>query len=87
MRPRKDDPEAKGWQWPGGAGPPVWLLPAGCAAVGLLLAGIVVGGETGEGLAGLGCLVLPSLAGIFVAVLAWRVMSDGRDGPGAGPPP
>ncbi|MFN8517642.1 MAG: hypothetical protein U0841_34740, partial [Chloroflexia bacterium] len=68
-----------------GAGPPVWLLPAGCAAVGLILAGALVGGEAGEIMTGLGCLALPSLVGIFVALLLWRSSGEGQNGPGPGP--
>lgn len=82
MRPSGEKPEPGRWQWPRGSGPPNWLLPAGCVAVGILLAGVLVGGETGGAMAMVGCLALPSLVGIFFALLAWR-MTD-KDGTGSG---
>jgi hypothetical protein len=84
MQPRKSGPETGGWDWPRGAGPPIWLLPAGCTAFGLMLAGALLGGETGQAMAGLGCLALPTLVAVFFALLAWRSSGEGKDGPGAG---
>ncbi len=55
-----------------GTDPPRWLLALGVAAVGLLLAGVVVGGEIGRWLAWLACTAMPTLAGAFLGLLALR---------------
>ena len=55
-----------------GADPPRWLLALGCAAFGLLLAGVFVGGETGGWLAERACAALFTLLSTFLALLAFR---------------
>ena len=50
--------------------PPRWLLALGCAAVGLLLAGVLLGGELGGRLVNFIGAVFPALVGTFFALLA-----------------
>ena len=50
--------------------PPRWLLPLGCAAVALLLAGALLGGALGDLLAAIGGLALYLLVGAFLVLLA-----------------
>ena len=49
--------------------PPRWLLALRCAAVALLLAGMLLGGERGGRLVDFACLVFPGLVGTFLALL------------------
>jgi hypothetical protein len=64
---------------PPGIDPPRWLLALGVAAVVLLPAGAVVGGEVGGWLIALACAAIPTLAGVFVGLLAFRSLRP-RDG-------
>ena len=54
--------------------PPVWLLALGCVALGLMLAGVLLGGETGDGLLALGCVTFLPLACGFLSRLAVRYL-------------
>ena len=54
---------------PPGADPPRWLLALGFGAVGLLLAGMLVGGALGGWLVALACLALPALFATFLTLL------------------
>ena len=54
------------------AGPPAWLLAAGCAAMVLLIGGLVAGGPSGTALAAWGYLTVLTLATVFFCLLAIR---------------
>ena len=61
------------------AGPPTWLLSAGCAAMVLLIGGLVAGGPIGTTLAAWGYLTVLTLATVFFCLLAIRqVRRKGR---------
>jgi hypothetical protein len=59
---------------PPGADPPRWLLALGCAALGLLLGGVLLGGEGGARLVALACIAFPTLVSAFLALLARRYL-------------
>jgi hypothetical protein len=54
------------------AGPPNWLLAAGCIALALLVAGLVAGGSIGAMLVAWGYLTILTLATAFFCLLAIR---------------
>ena len=54
------------------AGPPTWLLGAGCTAMVLLIGGLVAGGPIGGALAAWGYLTVLTLAAVFFCLLAIR---------------
>jgi tetrahydromethanopterin S-methyltransferase subunit C len=63
-----------------GADPSRWLLALGCLAVGVLLAGALVGGQVGATLTPLASVVLAVLVGVFLARLAsWLLHRRDRE--------
>jgi hypothetical protein len=61
-----------GRKQPQEAGPPTWLLAAGCTAMVLLIGGLVAGGTVGTALAAWGYLIVLTLATVFFCLLAIR---------------
>lgn len=72
MRPGGNHRDLGGRKSPEEAGPPNWLLAAGCTALVLLIAGLFTEGRLGTALVAWGSLSILTLATVFFCLLAIR---------------